>query len=133
MRQIPATDTAREQNIAADQQLVFAREKTQTPRTVTGHFQNLYLEAKKITRRRCINQEIGLNRIDLQFEPKTAEEISIRNHRRGFRVTPNLAAEPLLYFRYIRDVIEMAVREQKQFRSCALRDQPVTTSIRRVE
>ena len=39
----------------------------------------------------------------------------------------------MFYLRYIRDVIEMAVREQEQIGRCALRDQPVTAAIRRVE
>jgi len=133
MRQIPPTNTASKQNIAADQQLVFPRKKTQTSRAVTGDFQNLHLETEEIARRRRFNQEIRLNRIDLQFEPKAPEEISIRNHRRGFGVTPDLAIKAMLYLRNIRDMIEMAVGKQEQFRNYALRDQPVTTAIRRVE
>src|SRR6266404_2794344 len=100
---------------------------------MTGHFQNLHLEAEKIACGCRFNKEIRLNRIDLQFEPKAAEEISIRNHRCGFGMTSDLAVEAPLYLRYIRDVIEMAVREQEQLGRCALRDQPVTAAIRRVE
>ena len=133
MRQIPATDTACEQDIAADQQRVFPGKKAQASRAVTWHFQNLHLKAEKIARGRRFNQEIWLNRIDLQFEPKAPEEISIRNHRRGFRVTPDPAIKAPFYLGDIRDVVEMAVREQEQLRHCALRDQPVTTAIGRVE
>src|ERR1700682_2425351 len=133
MRQIPAPDPACKQNIAADQQLIFPGKKTQASWTMAGHFQNLHLQAEKIARGRRVDQEIRLNRIDLQFEPKAPEEISIRNHRRGFGVTPDPAIEAPLYLRYIRDVVEMAVREQEQLRRRALRDQPVATAIGRVK
>ena len=48
-------------------------------------------------------------------------------------MAPDLAAEAPLDLRYIRDVVEMAVREQEQRRRRVLRRQPVTSAIGRVE
>src|SRR5437588_6225647 len=99
--QIPAADAAREQNIAADQQIIFSRKKAEASRTMPGHFEHLHFEAEKIAGRRRFDQEIRLDRFDFQFEAKPAKEIAIRNHRRGFGMTADLAIEPPLDLRHI--------------------------------
>ena len=63
-RQIPPADSAGKENVAANEHLIFARVKTKTPRTMTGNFQHLKLEAEKIAPRRFFDKEIGLGRLD---------------------------------------------------------------------
>ena len=74
------------------------------------HFQDLHLESKKLARRRGGDQEIRLDRLNLQLVPEAAKEFRIGNHRRGFGMAAELAAETAFDFRHVRDVIEMAVR-----------------------
>src|SRR5438270_12273648 len=70
LRQIPAADAAREQNIAANQQVIFPGKEAEASRTMPGHFEYLHLEAKKIAPRRRFDQKIRLDRFDFQFEAK---------------------------------------------------------------
>src|SRR2546423_6016268 len=52
-RQIPAADSAREQDIAANQQLLFPQIKTEAAGTMSRHFQDFQLEAEEVPRRNC--------------------------------------------------------------------------------
>ena len=132
-RQIPAPHSTCEQNISANEELILPQQEAETARAMAGHFQHLHLEAEKIAGRGLFDQEIRLDRFDLQFESEAAEEIAILNHRRSLGMAPDLAAEALLDLRHIRDVVEMPVREQEHRRRGALRDQPVTSPVGRVE
>ena len=98
-----------------------------------GHFEHLHFEAKKIAGRCRFDQEIGLDRFDFQFEAKAAKKIAIRNHRRGFGMTADLAIELPLDLRHIRHVIEMPVCQQEQFRRDAFRNEPVAGAIGSIE
>jgi len=132
-RQIPATNSARKQNVAADQQFVFSRKETQAARAMTRHFQDFHLQSEKIADRRGSDQEIGLDRFDLQLKPQAAKEFRIGNHRSRLRMTANGTTELLPDLRDVRDVIEMAVSQQKEFRRQAFGDQPIASAVWRVK
>ncbi len=79
------------------------------------HLQDFHLEPKKFTRRSCLNQEIGFDRVDIQLEPETAKEFRIGNHRGGFGMAAELATKPVFDLRHVWNVIEMAMSEEEQF------------------
>ena len=81
--QIAPADAAGKEDVATDQQLIFARKKAKTPRTMTGNFDYLHFEPKKFPRRRLFNEEVGFDRLDLQLKPKAAKEFRIGNHWGG--------------------------------------------------
>lgn len=132
-RQIPTAYSAGKQNVASDQQLIFSREKTETARTMPRHFQDFELESEEVAPRRRFDQEIGFNRLDLELEPKATEEFRVGDHGCGLGMTTDSAVEPPFDFRNVRDVIEVAMRQQEQLRSNAFALQPFARTIRRIE
>src|SRR2546421_820078 len=97
---------------------------------MSWHFQDLHLETQEFACRRGRNQEIRLDRFNLQLVPEAAKEFRIGNHRRGPGMAAELTTEPAFDLRYIRDVIEVAVREQQQLGRYPLGDEPVTSPFR---
>ena len=79
------------------------------------HFQDLHLQAEKLTSRRFFNEKVGLDWFDLELKSKAAKKFRIGNHRRGLRVAPNLATEPPFNLRHVRYVIEVTVCKQQKF------------------
>ena len=73
--QVPAADPAGKQDVAADQQLVLAGEKTEAAGAMAGHFEHLEVHPEKIAGRRRLDQEVGLDRLDLEAEAVVAKEI----------------------------------------------------------
>ena len=63
-RQIPPTDAAGKEHIAADEQIVFAREEAETARTMTRHFEHLKFRSKKISSWRLLDEEVRFGRLD---------------------------------------------------------------------
>ena len=64
-RQIPAADATGKQNVAADEQFVFAREEAEAAGTMTWHFEDIHFQAEKFSPWRLLNQKIRLHRLEL--------------------------------------------------------------------
>ena len=111
---VSATNAPREKNISANEQPVFARVETKTAGTMSRNFKHLHFQTEKFRRRRLFDEEVGLNRFNFQFKSETAKEFRIGNHRRGLWMTTDWTTEAVFDFRHIRDVIEMAMRQQEK-------------------
>src|SRR5437899_715387 len=100
---------------------------------MAGDFQNLEIGAENVSVRRFLDEKIWFDWFDFEREPKVAKEIAIRNHGRGERVTPDLAAELALNLRNVLDVIDVPVCQQQKFGMYVKRAQPVAGALRCVE
>jgi hypothetical protein len=76
---------------------------------MTGHFQDLEIRAKKASIWRLFDEKIWFDWLNFQGEPEVPEEIAIGNHRRGERVTSDLAVKLLFNSGNILDVIDVPV------------------------
>ena len=130
---IPTTNTPREKDISADKQLVFGREEAKTSGTMSRDFKHLHFQAEKFSRRRFFDEEVGLDRFNFQFESKAAKEFRIGDHRRGLPMATYRTTKAAFDFGHIRDVIEMAMREQQKVWIDTARFQPGASSIGGVE
>jgi hypothetical protein len=108
-RQITATNTPGEKNIAADEQLILPRKKTKTTRAVAGYFQNFEIRAEKASIWIFFDQKIRFDWFDFQCKSEVPKEIASRNHRRGERVTSDLAMEPLFNSGDVLDMVDVPV------------------------
>ena len=81
--QIAPADAAGKEDVATDQQLIFARKKAKTPRAMARDFEHLHFQTEKFPRGRLFNEEVGFDRLDLQLKPKAAKEFRIGNHWGG--------------------------------------------------
>jgi hypothetical protein len=131
--QIPPANAAGEENVAANQQLIFAREKTKTPRTVARNFQHFEFEAEKVPGRHFFDKDIRLSWFDLQLEAKAPKKFAVGNHRSSFGMTANLATKALFNLGNVLDVINMSVGEEQQFEIDPTRINPVASAIGRIE
>ena len=77
---------------------------------MAGNVQNLEIGAKKISTSRFFDEKIRLRRLDFEFEAKIAKKFPVGNHRRGERVTTDLAAKLALDPGNILDVVDVSVR-----------------------
>ena len=132
-RQIPATDATGKQNVAADEQFVFAREEAKAAGTMTWHFEHIHFQAEKFPRSRLLNQKIRLHRLELQFKTEATKKFRIGNHRRSLGMTTDLTIKAALNFRHIGDVIEVPMREEQKFYIEIARFQPIAGAIGRVK
>ena len=73
------------------------------------HFQNLEVGTEKISVWCSFDEEIWFDWLDFQREPEIAKEIAIRNHRRGERVTSDMAMKLAFNARNVLDVIDVPV------------------------
>ena len=113
--QVAASYAASKENVSADEQLLLARKKAEAAWAMPWDFKYLHVQAEKNSTRCFLDKKIGRDRFDLQLETEAPEKFRIGNHRRGFRVTTDLATEPPFDFRHIGHVIEMTVSEQQKF------------------
>ena len=74
------------------------------------HFQDFEGHPKKFPRGRRLDQEVGLDRVDLELETEVAKIVAIGNHRRAVRVNAHREAEAALDLRHVLDVIDVAMR-----------------------
>ena len=81
--QVAASDATREQDVAANQQLVFARKEAKAAGTMPWDFQHLHFQTEKDPARCFLDKKIGRDRFDLKLKAKAAKELRIGNHRRG--------------------------------------------------
>ena len=100
--------------------LSFREKKQRLPGQWPGTSRTCISKPRK-SRRRRLDQEIGLCWLDFQFKAETPEKFGIRDHRRGFRMTTDLAMKAPLDLRDIRNVIEMPVRRSSSFGSTSAR------------
>ena len=131
--QIPAPDAAGKKNVAADEEFVLAREKTEAARTMPRHFENLEVHPEKVARRRRLDQEIGLDRLDLELEPEIEEEIRVGDHRRAVGMNADRATEALFDFGHVLDVIDMPVGEEEEPQLDPFPLEPVAGAVGRIE
>ena len=131
--QIPSADAAGEQNVAADQQFIFSGKETKTARAMTRNFQNFHFEPEEIAGGSRFDQEIGFDRFDLELKADAAEKFRVGNHRDGFGMATDRATEPVLDFRQVGNVIEMAVGQEEQLRGYAFGGEPIAGAIGSVE
>ncbi len=97
------------------------------------HFQDLKLQPEKLAPRRGLDQEIRLAWFHFQAETVVLEKVRIGDHRDGVGVTTDRATEPLFDLRHVRDVIEVAMREQEQCGRDLAALQPGAHPVRGVE
>lgn len=76
---------------------------------MTRHLQNLEIRTEKASAWYFFDQKIWFDWFDLQREPEVAKEITIGNHRRGERVTSDLAMKLLFNSGNVLDVIDVPV------------------------
>jgi hypothetical protein len=77
---------------------------------MTRHFQNLEIRTEKSSVWYLFNQEIWFDWLDFQREPEVPKEIAIGNHRRGERMTSDLAMKLLFNSGNVLDMIDVPVR-----------------------
>jgi len=111
--QVPSPDATAEQYVAANQNPLSGKEKTDAPRAVAGDMKDLHAGSGHITRIAFIQEAVRLKRLDFQLKPMAAEKSRIGDHGGGIRVIGDLAPVAALDFGGIRDVVEMAMREKE--------------------
>src|SRR5262245_57812064 len=100
---------------------------------MTGHFQNLEICTEKTPTWGFLDQKIRLDWFDFQREPEVPEEIAIGYHRRGERVTSDLAMKLLFDLGNVLDVIDVPVCQQQKFGMDIQGTDPFTRTFRCVE
>ena len=73
------------------------------------HFQNLEIRTEKISIWRLFDEKIWFDWLDFERETEVPKEITIGNHRRGERVTSDLAMKLLFNSGNVLDVIDVPV------------------------
>ena len=111
--QVPSADATREENIAADQEFLRPQEKAQAAGTMTRDFENLKFCPEEFAFGRFFDEKIGLDRFEVEAKPEVPEEIRIRDHRGGIRVTTYWAIKISLNLRDIDDVIDVSVGQDQ--------------------
>jgi len=76
---------------------------------MAGHFQHLEICTEKTSVWYFFDQKIWFDWFDFQREPEVPKEIAIGNHRRGNRVTSDLAVKVLFNPGNVLDVIDVPV------------------------
>ena len=127
--QVPATDAAGKEHITANQQPVFAQEKTETPGAMIRHLEHFKGESQKITRRCRFDQEIRLDWFDFKLEAEIRKEVRICNHRGAFRMNADRAAEALFDSSDILYVIDVAIGKEEQAEVDLLGEEPIARAI----
>src|SRR4029453_8302236 len=127
------TNAAGEKNVATNEQAILARKKAKTAWAMAGHFQNLEIRTEKTSAWYFFDQKIWFDRFDFQREPEVAKEIAIGNHRRGERVTSDLAMKLVFNSGNVLDVIDVPVCYQQKFGMDIEGTKPFTRTLRCVE
>jgi len=76
---------------------------------MTRHLQNFEIRTEKTSVWCCFDQKIWFDRFDFQREPEVPKEIAFGNHRRGERVTSDLAMKLLFNSGNVLDVVHVPV------------------------
>jgi hypothetical protein len=112
--QVPSADAARKENIAPDQKLLRAHEKAKAAGTMAGDFENLESGSQEFPLRRFLYKKIRPDRFKIETKPEVSEEIWVRDHGGGIRVTTYRAIKFSLNFRDIDDMIDVSVGQNQQ-------------------
>ena len=97
------------------------------------HFQNLEFRTEQTSVWYFFDQKIWFHWFDFQREPEVPKEIAIRNHRRGERVTSDLAVKLAFNPGNILNVIDVPVCQQQMFGMDIERADPFARTLRCVE
>jgi len=81
---------------------------------MAGNFENLKLCPKEFALGCFLNEKIGRDRFEIEAKTEVPEEIRIRNHGCGIRVTTYRTIKFSLNFRDIDDVIDVSVSQDQQ-------------------
>jgi hypothetical protein len=100
---------------------------------MAGHFQNLEVGAEKSSLWYFFDQKIWFDWLDFERKSEVSKEIAIRNHRRGERVTSDLAVKLAFNLRNVLDMIDVPVCQQQQFGMDIERANPFARTFRCVE
>ncbi len=100
---------------------------------MSRNVKHLHFQTEKFFCRRLFDEEVGLNRLNLQFKSEAAKEFRIGDHRRGLGMTTDRATEAAFDFGDLGDVIEMAMGQQEKFWIDTARSDPIASTVRRVE
>src|SRR5439155_19669954 len=131
--QVPTTNAADKENITSDQKLFGTRKEAKATGAMTRDLEHLKFHSQKIALARFLDKKIGRNWFDFKAEAEVPEEIRVRNHRRGIRVTTDWAVKFSLNVRNIANVIDVPVSEEQQFQIDFAIFQPRATAVGRVK
>ena len=81
---------------------------------MAGHFQNLEVGAEKSSVWYFFDEKIWFDWFDFERKSEVSKEIAIRNHRRGERVTSDLAVKLAFNLRNVLDVIDVPVCQHQK-------------------
>ena len=98
-----------------------------------GHFQHFEIHPQKIFQRRRLDEQVGLDRLNLELEAVVAKVVAVGDHRSALRVNPDRATEAAFDFRHVLDVIDVAVGEQEEPQLNSLSDEPGAGAVGRIE
>ena len=112
-RQIPASHTALEEDIAADNHTPIREIKTQTAWTMAGHEEEAHRSFGDAVFVTLGKDEIGGDWLHIKAEAMAAKKCRIANHGGGVLVKSNAAGVASLDGSGIGGVVEVPVREQK--------------------
>ena len=80
-RQIPAADPAGEKHISSDHEFILAQIEAETARTMAWHLEHLHFTPQEIACRCRLDKKPALWLwLNLQLEPRVAEEFGVGNH-----------------------------------------------------
>ena len=80
---------------------------------MTWDVEYLKFHSQKIALARFLDKKIGRNWFDFKAEAEVPEEIRVRNHWRGIRVTTDRAVKFSLNLRNVADVIDVPVGKEQ--------------------
>jgi hypothetical protein len=109
-RKVPAANALPEKNVAGHNGFFIEEMYAETPRTVSRHVVDSHWCTEKFSGTLLVKQDVGFEWIDLEFEPKAAEELGIAHHRSGLGMHGCLAFLALNDCRGVSDVIKVAMR-----------------------
>ena len=112
--EIPTANALAEKNVAADNDLLIEKMKTQASGTMSRHVVNAHGRTEQFGGSVFVKQEVGCEGIDFQFESPTAKELAIAHHGCGFGMHCGLAPMALDDCRAVSDVVKVAMREHQE-------------------
>ena len=105
---------------------LFAQKKQRLPGQCPGTSSDFEGHPKKISRRRRLNQKIGLDRFDLELEAEVTKEIAVRDHRRTLGMNPDRAAKAAFDSGHVLDVIDVPMGKKEE--ACSSIPSPTSQS-----
>ena len=112
-RQIPAPYPLVEEDIPADELAGFWKVKTETPRTMPRNVKGGKIQSRDVVYAALLQQAVGLNRLHIDIKAMPLKKISISHHWDSVGMKCDFASMAALDQRGIRDMIKVAVGEQK--------------------